>query len=73
MKINFKNTNANTDYVIISRLFDLEHNVILWLTKMIPNCPKDLSCGGKMTYINNPIFKTLMKYVAKQITDLSIS
>lgn len=44
--------------LIKSRLFDLEHNFTLWLIKITYHCPKDLNLGGRITYINNSIFKT---------------
>lgn len=40
IKTKFKNKNASIDYVIMSILFDLEHNFVLWLTKVFITAQK---------------------------------
>ena len=49
-------------YVIMSRLFDSEHNFTLSLIKIIHYCPRDLKFVWRITRINNAkMFKIIMK------------
>lgn len=60
-------------YVIMSRLFDSEHNFTLSLIKIIHYCSRDLKFAWRITCINNAkMLKIIMKWLTKQITNLLV-